>query len=145
MNRRTSLFALSFMLGIVCLSPPAHAQCGGYGGCGWYPFFNNAYQNANWDPPPFYAIFPPVYYSYAVPRTYGYSPFAYPPGVMTPDVTVTGPLSIENPYVPKSSTVKPKGASDRVAVADPKPLVIDNPFVARESFSQQPLTAQMNR
>src|ERR1700742_789907 len=35
---------------------------------------------------PYYALHPPVYYSYPVPRTYGYSPFAYPPSVMTPDV-----------------------------------------------------------
>ena len=33
---------------------------------------------------PYYALYPPVYYSYPVARTYGYSPFAYPPGTLTP-------------------------------------------------------------
>src|SRR5436305_2234169 len=37
---------------------------------------------------PYFALHPPVYYSYPVPRTYGYSPFAYGPEVMTPDVGI---------------------------------------------------------
>src|SRR5262245_27891802 len=45
---------------------------------------------------PFYALHPPVYYSYPVPRTYGYSPFAYGPWTMTPDplMTTCEPLEI---------------------------------------------------
>ena len=35
---------------------------------------------------PYYSAFPPVYYSVPVARTYGYSPFAYPPGTMTPEI-----------------------------------------------------------
>src|SRR5262245_48352075 len=51
---------------------------------------------------PYFALHPPVYYSYPVPRTYGYTPFAYPPYVMTPDVVEDKqPTTIENPYVPK--------------------------------------------
>ena len=53
---------------------------------------------------PYYALFPPVYYSEPVSRPYGQSPLAYPPG--TPDTTPDQagaesrpPLMIVNPYV----------------------------------------------
>jgi hypothetical protein len=70
-----------------------------------------------------------VYYSYPVPRTYGYSPFAYPPYVMTPEVAQQAePVQIVNPYVPKTEV---KLDSDRNASTNRRvePLVIVNPFV----------------
>jgi hypothetical protein len=81
---------------------------------------------------PYFALHPPVYYSYPVPRTYGYSPFAYPPNVMTPDVVVqTAPVTVMNPYVPSSGEKTTEGNEDRAAAikAQPEPLVIVNPFV----------------
>lgn len=72
---------------------------------------------------PYYALHPPVYYSYPVPRTYGYSPFAYPPGTMTPEVAPPEPVMIQNKFVPKPEATKTK--QDRVAQA---PLRIANPF-----------------
>jgi hypothetical protein len=84
---------------------------------------------------PYYALHPPVYYSYPVPRTYGYSPFAYPPGVMTPDIACASqPLEIINPHV-ESTEAKPTSnapnADRSTAInANPEPLVIINPFVA---------------
>ena len=85
---------------------------------------------------PFYALHPPVYYSCPVPRTYGYSPFAYPPGVMTPDVVFeVQPVTINNPYVPSA---EPTGAPvtpppDRAAAVSKRiePLVIINPYVTQ--------------
>jgi hypothetical protein len=90
---------------------------------------------------PYYALHPPVYYSEPVPRTYGYSPFAYPPGVMTPEiVTESKPVTIINPYVPGGSVPDAKPASaeskaDRSASTtnSPEPLVIINPFVTPRS------------
>jgi hypothetical protein len=86
---------------------------------------------------PYFALHPPVYYSEPVPRTYGYSPFAYPPGVMTPELNgEPQPVTINNPYVPTttpgSAEVKP---SDRSAATGtpPEPLVIINPFVTPAS------------
>jgi hypothetical protein len=85
---------------------------------------------------PYFAAFPPVYYSYPVPRTYGYSPFAYPPGVMTPDVVMpVAPQEIINPHVPST----PNGPSGQLPLPDrttavppqPAPLAIINPFVAQ--------------
>ncbi|MBI1903993.1 MAG: hypothetical protein HYS13_23070 [Planctomycetia bacterium] len=73
---------------------------------------------------PYYALHPPVYYSYPVPRTYGYSPFAYPPGTMTPELQIreVKPKVIENPHVPQAE----KTSTDRTAAARPK--VIVNPY-----------------
>lgn len=64
---------------------------------------------------PHFALFPPVYYSYPVPRPYGYSPFAYPPGVMTPEILSRGePANIENPHVPKAEE-KTQATSNKTA------------------------------
>jgi hypothetical protein len=77
--------------------------------------------------PPYFSLYPPVYYSYPVPRTYGYSPFAYPFGSPTPEVTVTdgGAQIMVNPYVPKA---EPSSASPPHKTAG-GPLMITNPFV----------------
>jgi hypothetical protein len=90
--------------------------------------YRQLYQNL-----PYFALHPPVYYSQPVPRTYGYSPFAYPPGVMTPDVVEeTKPVTIINPYVPTTKPASTETKTDRSASTSnsPKPLVIINPFAA---------------
>jgi hypothetical protein len=81
---------------------------------------------------PYFALHPPVYYSYPVPRTYGYSPFAYGPWVMTPEVAAPPqPMTIINPYVPNADKAPASEASDRSAAVSPQPepLVIINPYV----------------
>jgi hypothetical protein len=103
---------------------------GGYNDiCGYAELYRQLYNNL-----PFYALHPPVYYSYPVPRTYGYSPFAYPPNVMTPEmVGAVEPLEIINPHVesteakPTKSTKPDRSAATSVRV---EPLVVINPFVA---------------
>jgi hypothetical protein len=114
---------------------------GGFGFGGFYDYgwdlaelYRELYQNL-----PHFSLHPPVYYSYPVPRTYGYSPFAYPPGVMTPEfVGQVQPLEIINPHVPQPEGSEQKSASvkqDRTAAVSrpkrmqPEPLVIINPFV----------------
>ncbi len=59
---------------------------------------------------PYFSKFPPVYYSYPVARTYGYSPFAYPPGTMTPEIEggPAPPAQIINPYVPQPGAPQPQ-------------------------------------
>jgi hypothetical protein len=103
---------------------------GGDFGWGWdiADLYRQLYQNL-----PYFALHPPVYYSYPVPRTYGYSPFAYGPEIMTPDVVEESkPVTIDNPYVPlkKAGPVEAK-SSDRSAsiTSTPEPLVITNPYV----------------
>jgi len=75
---------------------------------------------------PYYALHPPVYYSVPVPRTYGYSPFAYPPGVMTPELLPLEPRVLKNHTIPSKPTGQGKPA--RVAVA---PLRLTNPYVVK--------------
>lgn len=98
---------------------------------------------------PYFAAHPPVYYSTPVPRTYGYSPFAYTPDTRTPDVVggCPQPLEILNPYVPSSTgdsepakkttskTVRNRTISHGEApAAEPTgPLMIVNPFVSSPS------------
>jgi hypothetical protein len=84
---------------------------------------------------PYYALHPPVYYSYPVPRTYGYSPFAYPPSVMTPDIVFESqPVTIINPHVESNKMTPAKPQSDRSAAtsAPIEPLVILNPYVNQD-------------
>ena len=53
---------------------------------------------------PYFAQHPPVYYSYVVPRPYGYSPYAYPAAVMTPErAPVAKPATLINPFVPRKA------------------------------------------
>lgn len=105
-------------------SSAAHAQVGGAPYALGYGFFGNGlYGLMNSSPPPYYAIFPPVYYSYPVGRPYGYSPFAYPPGYITPEGEPIQAKEIANPFVPRKPASK---TADRTAAA---PKVILNPFV----------------
>jgi hypothetical protein len=57
---------------------------------------------------PYFAQFPPVYYSHILPRPYGISPFAAPPGIMPIEmsipVSVPPPKVISNPYFNQSPT-----------------------------------------
>ena len=107
---------------------------GGGGDYGWdiAELYRELYNNL-----PYFALHPPVYYSEPVPRTYGYSPFAYPPGVMTPEIVgEPQPVTINNPYVPMTTPAKADvKPSDRSASANqaPEPLVIVNPFVSPAS------------
>jgi hypothetical protein len=117
----------------------AQAQCGGcgYGGYGYGYWDIGRLYSVLADRVPYYAAFPPVYYSYPVPRTYGYSPFAYPPGVMTPEIEMAQPLSITNPYYKGEATAAEPAAAETAAPADrttaappaSAPLVIINPYV----------------
>ena len=106
---------------------------GGGGGYGWdiAALYRELYNNL-----PYFALHPPVYYSEPVPRPYGYSPFAYPPGTMTPEVvTMAQPVTINNPYVPAGPAPADVKPADRSAAVDqaPEPLVITNPYVSPAS------------
>jgi len=115
------LGALALLLG---MTSAASAQWGfgGYGGGYGYGYgFGEAY---SMNPPPYFAMFPPVYYSGITPRPYGFSPFAYPPGVMTPQPSVvsTGGYRryARRPVASRASTA---------SAPRPAPVIIENPFV----------------
>jgi hypothetical protein len=100
--------------------PPVSGGC--FYGYGWMPWSLYAGEYI-----PYHALHPPVYYSYPVPRSYGYSPFAYPPGTPTPEVHFAPePKVVPNHYVPQDAKVQ--ATTNRVAES---PLRIRNPFVAQ--------------
>ena len=110
---------------------------GGYGTSGLYTQYSI----------PYFALHPPVYYSYPVPRTYGYSPWAYPPGVMTPEVEVGVPQNMINPHVPRAEKTKPtanrvtgRSFNSRNAQATAEATgsqVVINPFVSNSFVSEK--------
>jgi len=104
----------------------SHAPCGYYG---WY--WGDLYSFQAREATPYFAHHPPVYYSLPVPRTYGYTPFPYPPSVMTPEVLAPVPKVIENRYVPRKAQEQPP--ADRTASG---PLRIVNPYVVQ--VAEQP-------
>jgi hypothetical protein len=87
--------------------------------------------------PPYFALHPPVYYSCPVPRTYGYSPFAYPGYMETPAVDHR---SFENGEAPAPESEElPAQETSKVAargqwivnpfITDAKNGIVANPFV----------------
>jgi hypothetical protein len=103
--------------------------CCGWGGAPFYPFYS-LYGREHI---PYFALHPPVYYSYPVPRSYGYSPFAYPFGSPTPEIELAPPKvekkaepkTMLNPFVRETSTSEPSQAG-RAPQVEPK--VVYNPF-----------------
>lgn len=125
--RRTACFAASIAALWGGLSGVAAAAQPCFPGYGWYPgLWYNVYVGES---VPYFALHPPVYYSYPVPRTYGWSPFAYPPGTMTPEMEAPSaqPQVFRNPYAEQPSSA----ASDNVAAV--KPLRIVNPYAIHDA------------
>lgn len=87
MNKFNVLTAGAILLAASGGAATASAQgpwgaVGGYGG--YLPYgglYGGDWQMQSFDRVPYFALHPPVYYSYPVARPYGYSPFALPPGV----------------------------------------------------------------
>jgi hypothetical protein len=124
MNRYRVLIALVALVGCFGVgASSAQAQFfapsyGFAGGTGPYNLYTQ-------DTPPFYALYPPVYYSRPVARAYGFSPFAYPPGYSTPQNYVSAPLGTQTSDIYDAGA--PSGSA--VAVNAPTPLMVENPFV----------------
>ncbi len=132
MKTRYVMALMLGMVGAMASGSSAQAQCGlnggGYGAYGAFDvgqLYRVLSQNV-----PYFAAFPPVYYSAPVPRSYGHSPFAYPPGTMTPEVVEVAAQEIINPHFPVS-TESVSSESDQVTQASsvPVPLAIVNPYV----------------
>ncbi len=70
--------------------------------------------------PPYFAKFPPVYYSHIVRRPYGISPYAAPPGIIPAEMQVAPaePQKIVNPYFKPEAAVT---ESAPVPAEAPKP------------------------
>lgn len=110
------LLSLALLLGSLAAASDLQAQniygrsygAGyGFGLGGQAPFFvgNFGYVRPS-EELPYFAKFPPVYYSHIVPRPYGVSPYAAPPGIVPTEYMVqpmVQPEVIRNPYVEQPS------------------------------------------
>jgi hypothetical protein len=154
------VLAFVFFCGLAGGSTIAEAQWGGYGygygflnGGAWWN--GSVYSGVIEDQrPPYFALHPPVYYSYPVPRTYGYSPFAYPGCTPTPDLhlEVVEPQMVPNPFVPGEAAPKQgedaepatsaEATGNRTAAA---PRRIRNPFVDATIARTAPVDKPMIR
>ena len=66
------------------------------------------------DEPPYFAKFPPVYYSHPVARPYGISPYAVPPGIVPVEMTIAPkPKKVVNPFFPKAPEQEPKANKEK--------------------------------
>lgn len=91
--------------------------------------------------PPFFAKYPPVYYSHIVRRPYGISPFAAPPGIAPVELSVPAvqPVTIDNPFfnqeaAPVSSeSVAP--VELELAPASDDVTWIPNPYIETFAFN----------
>jgi hypothetical protein len=130
------LLAVAMIAGLGAGQASASQPYPGCGGCGGMPFYYPFYAQYGREHIPYFALHPPVYYSYPVPRTYGYSPFAYPFGSPTPEIEFVPPKvekkpepkTMVNPHVTDVSHV------EHTAQAPPK--VIYNPFVAAPRLAE---------
>jgi hypothetical protein len=102
----------------------------------YYPGIYGAYSRGLQRDIPHFAAFPPVYYSHVVPRPYGYSPYAYVPGVVAPGFElcqprhrcagIDGAAGAYRPLRDISPLVQGRApASTRTA---PRPVSIANPY-----------------
>ena len=123
--RTLSLFAIAF--GAASFSAQSASAQDPYcsGGFPWNNYFSSPYASSRIPTPPYFSIHPPVYYSVPVPRTYGYSPYAYPGTTRTPDVEIAKAAMVVNPYATKKASDK-KNVLDKTAS---KSRMIVNPFV----------------
>jgi hypothetical protein len=133
--RRCYAVLAGLLLLCTLLAEPASAQWG-YPHA-WSPLLadygrSSPYVSGLVPTPPYFALHPPVYYSLPVPRTYGYSPFAYPPHVLTPEVVV--PLEVENPHVPREGAPPAEPTGRTAAVGQ----LFINPFVEPPQTAQRP-------
>jgi len=130
MKTRYALALMLGMAGAMVDTSDAQAQygvsAGIYGGYGGYGYDVGQLYRVLAENVPYFSAFPPVYYSAPVPRSYGYSPFAYPPGVMTPDVVKVAPQEILNPHVPAETS---SASEESTKVTAWQPLTIENPYV----------------
>lgn len=136
------LLSLVTVLAVILLlfgtHAPVQAQCAvpygtdGFPYPGWLGFYGSPYSLGQIPVPPYFSLHPPVYYSQPVARSYGYSPYAYPGTVVTPEVVA--PQEIINPHVtPKAEPeAETSPAVEQETVTTAAYQIIENPFVRPE-------------
>lgn len=129
---KVALFGLIACGFVATNQSTAVAFDGCFGGLGYN--YGALYNNLDYRVP-YFAAHPPVYYSAPVPRSYGHSPFAYPPYFRTPEVVESAnAVTIVNPYAKSGATQENSEASspadENFARDVPElPLIVNNPYV----------------
>jgi hypothetical protein len=120
MTPRRLLLGVVALVVLACLAGSARAVDGPYY-WNWGGYFNYPpYVGYSQYRVPYFALYPPVYYSGLTPRSYGQSPFAYPALPPASEAATAAqaaqpqpaPLRIVNPYVSErevSTPVRPAG------------------------------------
>ena len=132
------LLAVGFVSGV---SIEARAQSPFEFSYGYSLGIQNSFRN-RLPAPPYFSVFPPVYYGQRYERPYGESPFAswpllqpnesYRPVRATSRVSIPSPAVIDNPYVIEDfhyrtqQSNQPNQEAPAVVI---RPLIVDNPFV----------------
>ena len=130
---KCGMASLTLLAAVIGLSLDNVAEaCGGCYGGGFNGWGVNCYEPIDRQPP-YFAVHPPVHYSSMVPRTYGYSPYAYPGIVRTPSRAASRPMIVKNPHFKVRSKGKVHRKTDKTAsTRSVEPLVVQNPFFKSE-------------
>jgi hypothetical protein len=104
------------------------AQCYNGGINGAINGINRGLTRYELEQPPYFAKYPPVYYSHVVKRPYGISPYAAPAGIAPIEMSFGVPISVKNPFFPNSID----NASEST---DHKTTWIPNPYVLGDDIS----------
>jgi len=136
----------SLLVAVALLFVSSQVEAGGFWNGGGY---GGAYGLGGYAAPsmyaadtrvPYFALHPPVYYSYPVPRPYGFSPFAYPGWVPTPNVEAVEPQMMVNPHIlrqpqPPATPNSSQGAAPTTA----QPIALRKSATAASHDAVQPL------
>ncbi len=122
----------------------------GWQGLGMLPPAGNFYGfNINVPTPPYFALHPPVFYSYRVARPYGISPYAAWPTTendLWKARSPRKPVAILNPHVPSVPAESIPTPEEMTSSEPPRPLTVYNPFVVNErNVANQPITDHIDR
>ena len=112
-------FVIMFAFELPCIASGQCRECGcPHFTIGWGYVSQTTYASES---VPYFALHPPVYYGKRVARTYGHSPFAYPPGVFICDSEPSRAMIVRNAYATTPEEESKPGEN--------RPLRIANPFV----------------
>jgi len=111
-----------------CIDAGRYSHVGSNGYYGFGNLFEMPYATDRIPTPPFFAIHPPVHYSHAVPRTYGYSPFAYPSTFATAEGATGKPVEMINPHVEQEEEELPQAEETAHSITSIS-VIVRNPFV----------------
>ena len=144
-----SKLILSFtaVVALGCVCPSAYAQNPYAFQFGYSLGYQNSFQN-HLPAPPYFSVYPPVYYGKRFERPYGDSPYASFPQLRSapdyhpvPKETPVRSRTVMNPHVEHSPSAKVQGVAngEPVAVSPPRmgrTLEIINPYAADQFASK---------